>query len=155
MLSLQDCSKLCDDAGVLEECRPILSHTNLESAKLRDSGLYSWICETLSSGLLMCSLYNNYGGLALNSKEYIVSVAWAHAACLLNPETETCPDVLSYRSAVLCESHLAELQNDSVNASRVISNVISLSTGRPRTLEGELLFQMDSLSKTLYKHKQA
>lgn len=161
MVPLEDFKTICRDADIYEECAPVLEHARLLSVEYAGKNQYSLLCESITAGIFICSLYNTLNIISVNTKEYVITVLWSYYGYLCNylesnPEAlnSMCPDMLVYRSIYECETYLSSL---SPKASYIIpnisSNILSLSTNRARTPEAHIMLQLKNLSTTLHTYK--
>jgi len=162
MLPLEDFKKICHDADIYEECAPVLEHAGLLSVEYGGKNQYSLLCEYISAGIFICSLYNASNVISINAKEYVITILWSYYGYLCNylessPEAlnSLCPDMLVYRSIYECETHLSSLRPEKVSyiIPNIASNILSLSTGRARTPEAHIMLQLKNLSTTLHTYK--
>ncbi len=176
MLTLDELKKLCEDTATLEYCLPVLDSPvfltcplNLEpeSPYSYVGGLWSHTKEIISSGILLCSLYKNYNGAAIRTREYIISAIWCNygkfceyvctdadnqiwAYDSQNSKIET-----AYRSASQFENYAVSLTvDDDVSITNVAHNILSTLTHRPSTPEAHLLLSNIKLAYTLDNYKQ-
>lgn len=177
MLSLDEIKKVCEDAQVLELCLPVLDNPKFLSCPLNlevslpysyVGGLASYTYETLSSGILMCSLYKNYNNADVNIKEYIVSAIWHSCGKMWQYKCSDdditvwsyalSPPLIietAYRSAQQFEAHISgtDVSDSGISTEKVVHNILSTLTQQPHTAEAHLLLSNIKLSHSLYSYK--
>lgn len=176
MLTLDELKKLCEDSNTVDYCLPVLDSPTFLTCplSLESDSPYSYVrglCnhthEIISSGILLCSLYKNYNGTPINTREYIISAIWCNYGKLWeyvctdansqtweyaaqNPKIET-----AYRSASQFEIHASTLDtDDDISTANVVHNILSTLTHRPSTPEAHLLLSNIKLAHALHNYKQ-
>lgn len=175
MLTLDELKKLCTDSNTLDYCLPVLDSPTFLTCPLNlepDSpysyvgGLCNHTHEIISSGILLCSLYKNYNGTPINTKEYIISAIWCNYGKLWE---YICTDIgnqiwgrhvqnlkieTAYKSASEFESHASSLDtDDDISIANVVHNILSTLTQRPATPEAHLLLSNIKLAYSLHTYK--